>query len=133
MAFFDKINDFAKNATEKTNNVIETTKLSAKIESEQRNINALVQKIGEYYVAKIDAGETLDEEVMSIFEGIANGRKNIADMRAEIEAIKAPKEEEKEEAVPEAEAAPEVKFCPNCGKELSADAKFCLNCGAQQP
>lgn len=130
MAFFDKINDFAKTATEKTNNVIETTKLSAKIESEQRGINALVQKIGEYYVAKIDAGETLDEEVMAIFEGILNGRKNIEEMRAEIEAIKAPKEE-----VPaaEKEVSSDMKLCVSCGKEISADAKFCLNCGAQQP
>ncbi len=130
MAFFDKINDFAKTATEKTNNVIETTKLSAKIESEQRGINALVQKIGEYYVAKIDAGETLDEEVMAIFEGILNGRKNIEEMRAEIEVIKAPKEE-----VPaaEKEVSSNMKLCASCGKEISADAKFCLNCGAQQP
>lgn len=130
MAFFDKINDFAKTATEKTNNVIETTKLSAKIESEQRGINALVQKIGEYYVAKIDAGETLDEEVMAIFEGILNGRKNIEEMRAEIETIKAPKEE-----VPAAEKedSSNMKLCVSCGKEISADAKFCLNCGAQQP
>ena len=130
MAFFDKINDFAKNATEKTNNVIETTKLSAKIESEQRGINALVQKIGEYYVAKIDAGETLDEEVMAIFEGILNGRKNIEEMRAEIEAIKAPKEEVPAE---EKEVSSNMKLCVSCGKEISADAKFCLNCGAQQP
>ena len=130
MAFLDKINDFAKVATEKTNNVIETTKLSAKIESEQRGINALVQKIGEYYVAKIDAGETLDEEVMAIFEGILNGRKNIEEMRAEIEAIKTPKEEVPAE---EKEVSSNMKLCVSCGKEISADAKFCLNCGAQQP
>ncbi|MBE6882460.1 MAG: zinc-ribbon domain-containing protein [Ruminococcaceae bacterium] len=130
MAFFDKINDFAKTATEKTNNAIEITKLSAKAESEQRSINAIVQKIGEYYVAKIDAGEILEEEVMLMFEGIAAGRKNIAEMRAEIENLKAPKTAETAFAE---EPASDKKFCPACGKELSAEAKFCLNCGAQQP
>ena len=35
MALLDKINDFAKTATEKTNNAIEITKLYAKVESEQ--------------------------------------------------------------------------------------------------
>lgn len=124
MAFLDKINDFAKTATEKTNNVIESTKLSAKVDSEQRSLNSIIQKIGEYYVAKIDAGETLDEEVMSMYEGVVAIRKNISEMRAEIEALKGPKNE-----VPSSEA----KFCPYCGKELDVSAKFCLNCGKQQP
>lgn len=126
MAFLDKINDFAKTATEKTNNAIETTKLSAKIDSEQRTLNDIIRKIGEYYVAKIDAGETLDEEVMSIYEGVLTSRNKIAEMRAEIESFKAPKalaEKENETS----------KFCPFCGKELDVTAKFCLNCGKQQP
>ncbi len=126
MAFLDKINDFAKTATEKTNNAIETTKLSAKIDSEQRTLNDIIRKIGEYYVAKIDAGETLDEEVMSIYEGVLTSRNKIAEMRAEIESLKAPKasaEKENETS----------KFCPFCGKELDVTAKFCLNCGKQQP
>ena len=126
MAFLDKINDFAKTATEKTNNAIETTKLSAKIDSEQRTLNDIIRKIGEYYVAKIDAGEILDEEVMSIYEGVAASRNKIAEMRAEIESLKTPKAPaEKENGT--------SKFCPFCGKELDVTAKFCLNCGKQQP
>lgn len=124
MAFLDKINDFAKTATEKTNNVIESTKLSVKVDSEQHNLNSIIQKIGEYYVAKLDAGETLDEEVMSMYEGVVASRNTIAEMRAEIESLKGPKAE--------AEAS-EAKFCPYCGKELDITAKFCLNCGKQQP
>ena len=126
MAFLDKINDFAKTATEKTNNAIETTKLSAKIDSEQRTLNDIIRKIGEYYVAKIDAGEILDEEVMSIYEGVAASRNKIAEMRAEFESLKTPKAPaEKENGT--------SKFCPFCGKELDVTAKFCLNCGKQQP
>lgn len=126
MAFFDKINDLAKTASEKTTNVIETTKLSGKIEAEQRNLNAIIRKIGEYYVAKIDAGETLDEEVMSIYEGVVASRKSIAEMRAEIEELKKPKTAEETENG-------ESKFCPYCGKELAPEAKFCLNCGKPRP
>lgn len=124
MSFLDKINDFTKTATEKTNNVIESTKLYAKVDSEQRSLNSLVQKIGEYYVAKIDAGEILDDEVMAIYEGIAAGRKTISELRAEIESLKGQKAEP---------AASGAKFCPYCGKELDVSAKFCLNCGKQQP
>ena len=124
MAFLDKINDFAKTATEKTNNAIETTKLSAKIDSEQRTLNDIIRKIGEYYVAKIDAGETLDEEVMAIYEGVLASRNKITEMRAEIESLKAPKAPAEDSG---------SKFCPYCGKELDVTAKFCLNCGKQQP
>ena len=128
MALLDKINDFAKTATEKTNNAIEITKLSAKVESEQRNLNDIIRKIGEYYVAKIDSGEILDEEVMKIFEGVSDKRKAIAEMRAEIESLKAPKTPAEP---PKTEDS--MKFCPFCGKQLDVSAKFCLNCGKQQP
>ena len=127
MALFDKINDFAKTATEKTNIAIESTKLSAKIDSEQRTLYDIVRKIGEYYVAKIDSGEVLDEEVMAIYEGVLTSRKRIDEMRAEIEALKTPK------TVSESAAEGEQKFCPFCGKQLDVSAKFCLNCGKQQP
>ena len=73
--------------------------------------------------------EVLDDEVMAMFEGILTGRKNIVEMRAEIEALKAPKAVEPAPA----EVAADKKFCPSCGKELDSNAKFCLNCGAQQP
>ena len=128
MALLDIINDFAKTATEKTNNAIEITKLSAKVESEQRNLNDIIRKIGEYYVAKIDSGEVLDEEVMKIFEGVSDKRKAIAEMRAEIESLKAPKTPAEP---PKTEDS--MKFCPFCGKQLDVSAKFCLNCGQQQP
>lgn len=126
MAFLDKINDFAKTATEKTNNAIEIAKLSAKIDSEQRTLNDIIRKIGEYYVAKIESGEVLEEEVMSIYTGVLASRKNISEMRAEVEALKTPK------PVIENENG-EMKFCPFCGKQLDVSAKFCLNCGKQQP
>jgi DNA repair exonuclease SbcCD ATPase subunit len=128
VALLDKINDFAKTATEKTNNAIEITKLSAKVESEQRNLNDIIRKIGEYYVAKIDSGEVLDEEVMKIFEGVSDKRKAIAEMRAEIESLKAPKT-----PVEPPKTEDSMKFCPFCGKQLDVSAKFCLNCGKQQP
>ena len=127
MALFDKINDFAKTATEKTNMAIESTKLSAKIDSEQRTLNDIIRKIGEYYVAKMDSGEVLDEEVMAIYEGVVASRKTIEEMRTEKEMLKI----QKPSYEPAAEG--EQKFCPFCGKQLDVSAKFCLNCGKQQP
>lgn len=123
MDIFDKINGLAKTATEKTNNAIEITRLSAKMDSEEKSLNAIIKRIGEYYVAKMDNGEVLDEEAMSIYEGVLQSRSTINDLKNEIEILKKPKSAD--------EKAPS-KFCPSCGKELDIDAKFCLNCGAKQ-
>ena len=128
MAFLDKINDFAKTATEKTNNAIETARLSAKVDSEQRSLNDIIRKIGEYYVAKIDSGEVLDDEVMAIYKGVVAGRKNIAELKAEIDSLKTSKNPENDFSANTA-----GKFCPFCGKQLDVSAKFCLHCGKQQP
>lgn len=94
MAFLDKINDFAKSAGEKTSTVIESTKLRAHITSEERNISAITAKIGAYYLAKLDAGEELDEKVMNMYAGIRNSRDTIASIKADLDALNAPKETE---------------------------------------
>ena len=131
MDFFDKINSIAKNATEKTGNMIETSKLNSKIAAEERNISALTIKIGEYFIAKMDCGEALDSEVMSMYESIKNCRSTIEGYRSEISALNAPKEDE---LAPD-EEAPEGDFiiCPLCGTKMPSGSKFCTACGAKLP
>ncbi|MGN0628997.1 MAG: zinc ribbon domain-containing protein [Oscillospiraceae bacterium] len=121
MALLDKINDIAKTASEKTNSVIETTKLNNKINAEERNIAAITAKIGQYYVSKLDAGETLPDDVMSMYEGIKMSRETILATRAEIENLNPPKV-----------AETGSKFCTNCGAKLDAEARFCTSCGSSQ-
>lgn len=121
MALFDKINDLAKSASEKTNNVIETTKLNNRINTEEKNIAAITSKIGQYYVSKLDAGETLPDDVMSMFEGIKASREIIMATRAEIDSLNAAKP-----------AETGSKFCTKCGAKLDAEARFCMSCGAAQ-
>ncbi|HXK77970.1 MAG TPA: zinc ribbon domain-containing protein [Oscillospiraceae bacterium] len=125
MAFFDKLNDLAKTAVDKTGNAIENGKLSVKITGEERNIAAATAKIGEYYLAKLDAGEVLDDSVMEIYAEIEEHRRSIEAMRAELGGSKtAP-------AADTADAAG-AKFCKACGAKLAPGAKFCPECGAEQ-
>ena len=49
MAFFDKINDFAKNISDKTSDAIETSKLNSKIAAEKLAANEELLKIGQHY------------------------------------------------------------------------------------
>lgn len=139
MALFDKINDFAKTATEKTasfakattekaENAIETGKLNSRIAAEERSISAITLKIGEYFLAKLDSGEILDSDVMNMFESVKVCRNNIANFRKEIEAINAPKE------VPAEAAAPACSCCEAAPAEPEAPAEHtCPCCEAEQP
>ena len=49
MAFFDKLNDFAKNISDKTTDAIETGKLQSKINNEKNLAGEELKKIGEFY------------------------------------------------------------------------------------
>lgn len=143
MALFDKINDFAKTATEKTasfakattekaENAIETGKLNSRIAAEERSISAITLKIGEYFLAKLDSGEILDSDVMNMFESVKICRNNIANFRKEIEAITSPKEVPAEAAAPACpccEAAPTEPAEP----EIPAEPAFCHCCEGEQP
>ena len=161
MALFDKINDFAKAATEKTENAIETGKLNSKINGEERSISAITLKIGEYFLGKLDSGEIFDSDVMNMYEGVKVCRNNIANFRKEIEAINVPKdapacpcgeqptpEQEKPECAcnfgketaacgcSEAEngekpASAEQPSCCNAALKAENDYKFCPLCGAK--
>lgn len=148
MAFFDKINDFAKNTSEKANNAIETSKLNSKITAEDRNISAITLKIGEYYLAKIDAGETLDADVMNMYAGITAARSNIATIRSEIEVMNTPKPEPAPApAYTDPNAAPAYAPAPTYAEQPAAPTyaapeapaapaaasafKFCCSCGAK--
>lgn len=140
MALFDKINDFAKTATEKTanfakaatektENAIETGKLNSKISAEERNISAITLKIGEYFLAKLDSGEVFDSDIMNMFESVKVCRGNIANFRKEIEAINAPKEAP---ACSCCETAAESKS-PACECETGKTENACGCCGTEQP
>lgn len=143
MALFDKINDFAKtatektasfakSATEKTENAIEIGKLNSKIGAEDRNISAITLKIGQYYLAKLDSGEVLDSDIMGMFESIKTCRSNIESFRREIEAINAKGVSASGccEQTPSGEEDTGAKFCPACGAKLAENAHFCASCGA---
>lgn len=143
MALFDKINDFAKtatektasfakSATEKTENAIEIGKLNSKIGAEDRNISAITLKIGQYYLAKLDSGEVLDSDIMGMFESIKTCRSNIESFRREIEAINAKGVSASVccEQAPSGEEDIGAKFCPACGAKLAENAHFCASCGA---
>lgn len=115
MSIFDKIGEGVKNLTEKASDVVETSKISAKINAEKSVINNLRSRIGEIVFEQYRNGTVLEPEVVEICGKIKESEEIILKMEEEINRIK------------NAEVKP-LK-CKKCGTELKPNAKFCPECG----
>ena len=154
MAFFNKLNDLAKNITDKTNDAIETGKLNSRANSEKNLAAEELKKIGTYYYEKFTHGEEVDAEILDLLNA-AKAHYDEADAAlAEIEKIRLENEAQKAAAAaPVAPAAPVVPAtpvvdaapvrmvlvseatgditCPGCGALNAAGIKFCGECGTK--
>lgn len=134
MAFFDKLKD-------KTNDLLEISKLNGKINDEKSKIEANKSKLAEYYWAKFESGEMLDSEAMEYCAAIQECNAAIANFSLEIVKIKeeppvvTPVEAQPSSPVVEAEggATERLANCPACGTEIKLSKKFCPDCGTPIP
>lgn len=121
MAFFDKLNKLVKDTGDKANELLEIGKLNAKISTEKSAISTIKEQMGEYVWSKYQEGAAFDEQLSEYCASIQASLEAIAELQSQIDALKAPKEEE----------APAVPTCPACGVQVAEDAKFCPSCGAK--
>ena len=126
MDILDKIGAFAKNVGEKTEDMIETGKLNLKINAEERAISEQTEKLGAWYLERLDAGMQPEAGAAEIYAAITASRALIEEIKAEIKKI----QEEKETPAAE-ETVPAASACPACGTACAAGVKFCPNCGAR--
>lgn len=133
MAFFDKLNDFAKNIGDKTSDAIETTKLNSRISSERSAAGEDLKKIGEHYYNLFTAGGEVAPEVVEFCQSAKAHYDAANEAQAEIERIKMENEAEKVAAaapiVPTAQVSGNA--CPSCGTVNSEGTKFCQDCGTK--
>lgn len=128
MAFFDKLNQVAKNIGDKTSDAIETGKLNSKINAERSAAAEDLKRIGEHYYNLFAASGEAAPEVLEFCQSAKAHYDAAAEAQAEIERIRAENEAEKAAAAPAA-AAPAGIVCPSCGTANGAGTKFCQNCG----
>lgn len=134
MAFLDSIGNsigkMAKSAADKTGDLVETTRLNAKINSLNANITTAKAKLGEQIWLQYKEGVQFDAETNAICLEIKGYSDTIAEIYNEIQAIKT-----REEQTPDSASAPKteptVSFCPACGKQNEAGANFCPGCGGK--
>lgn len=117
--FLNKLGDMAKNAADKGGDVIEISRLNAKISTEQTNIVTVKQKIGDFYYERFGTDIEYPAEVTELCQQIKLCEDTIAALQEEIGVLKG-------ESPSESEGK-----CPACGASNSLGTKFCGECGAK--
>lgn len=135
MAFFDKLNDLAKNIGDMTSDALETGKLTSKVNAEKNAAGEQLKKVGEHYYNIFIAGGEVAPEVVEFCTAAQTHFDAALGAQAEIERIRAENEAAKAAAaapVPApAPVAPEGITCPSCGTANPAGTKFCGGCGTK--
>ena len=88
MGFKDSVSGFAKSVGNKTNEVVEVTKLKTKVTNENAIIKSNFEKIGEYIYNQYKSGDFDAIEIKNLFLEIDNSIATISNLRAEIERTK---------------------------------------------
>jgi len=134
MAFFDKLNQMAKNIGDKTSDAIETSKLNSKINAETTAAGEDLKKIGEFYYNRFISLGDAEPEVLEFCQNAKSHYDAVSEAQAEINRIKTENEAEKSIATtPVTPVAPisNTIICPNCGTSNGEKVKFCCSCGSK--
>lgn len=109
-----KMGDGAMSIARKSSDIVEITKLNSQISSEEDKVEKELTKIGRILFEKFTAGEQIDSDLSERCSNVAIMKNNIAEYKQKILELKG------------------IKYCPQCGLQLSIDIKFCPECGAKQ-
>lgn len=115
MAVFDNIKETisnaAKTAVNKSNELVEATKLKFAISDAENEIKKLYEKMGKGIYDSFKSGEEPSEDLKDTCEQIDKLYESIEELRAKLREYK------------------KVKLCKSCGAEMDIDSSFCSKCG----
>lgn len=136
MAMFDSLKDTLNKGVAavsvKSETLVESSRIKSAISNSQKRMTSEINALGAKFYNSWKAGQASVEAFAGDFAGIQAIEKEIEELNARLEQIKA--EEDKilgaaqKPAAPAAPAGDSV-FCTNCGKALPAGSRFCDNCG----
>lgn len=108
------LSEGASNVVQKSNDLIEITKLTGEIENQEKKKELLYLDIGKLiynsYVDKTDIHEEIEKKCKVILQH----DEQIKNINEEILAVK------------------KLKKCAICGAEMNIDINFCQSCGSKQ-
>jgi len=110
------VTDTARTAAKISSNVVEVTKLTVAISSEEDKMNRQLLDLGKRVYEKFGGKkDIIDEEIAENCSAIKDIEGNIAEMKVKILNLK------------------KIKECPGCKEILDIDMTFCFKCGEKQP
>lgn len=110
----DFLKNVMKDVGEKGGQLVEVTKVNAKIMAEEANVKKLQAKLGEMVYADYKKGVSFEEHYNEVFSDLNLANETIEALKQEVADLKG------------------VKLCQVCSGEIAQDAKFCIHCGAAQ-
>ncbi len=115
MALFDdlksKVTEMSKSAMQKSNEIVEVTKINLAIGDAQSEIDKVLKDVGEIIYGAYQEGANFGEEIESKCIKVDEIIENINGMKEKLAELK------------------KVKICPNCEGENEPNATFCSKCG----
>ena len=146
--FFGKLKSGANKVAFEADKMARANRAQAEADKLKSQINSQFTKLGEIVYQKFSKQEAIDPDLVEACQALAQihqqvGLKNeeIAKIKAEVfsaspaapvpTSAQTPTAPETTPANPAPQAQPEVKHCPNCGKEVSPGEKFCKDCGTK--
>ncbi len=109
----EKLGDAGEKIVKKSGQLVDTTKLSYHISTEESELKKKYELIGKMvYEAKCGDGE-LSDEINTLCDDIQLSLEKIEEMKTRLQVLK------------------NKTNCPHCGKEMAKDAPFCSSCGCK--
>lgn len=106
--------DGASTVAKKSGDIVEISKLTVTINSEEAKTKDLYFQIGQSIYEKFQNDIYIDPELVETCRKIFEIKKDIYSMQNRIKELK------------------NMKICPNCDEEMDVDTKFCGKCGTEQ-
>ncbi len=107
------ISKYTQTAVDKANTVLESTKVTAQISTENKENEKVYQKIGEIVVKLAAEGQMeLNDELQGLVNELKEHNAKITMYKSQLADIKG------------------MKICPTCKELISKEVAFCPKCGA---
>lgn len=108
----------ANNVAKKSSDLVEVSKLSVSVASEEDKIKNFYNEIGKLIYEKFeneeDFKENLDEDILDKCNEIRSIKDSIVTLKEKMKELK------------------NIKVCPNCKTEMKLETQFCPKCGEKQ-
>jgi len=108
------LSESASNVVQKSNDLMEITKLNGEIDSEERKKGILYMGIGQLVYNSYNSKVELNEEIKNKCEAVFEHDQQIKKIKEQIFDIK------------------KIRKCSSCGTEMNIDISFCPKCGNKQ-